>query len=118
MVCLDVRVTLFFIVLGDGDDDAAEDDIESLHDAGVDKDINEDTGKCDAAEDTNKDLGVGEAIVVDYDVSSEEIAVADNEAEAVAGNEGAVAVSAHDLDKDELKWDDHEGVMLSSSKSS
>ena len=22
-----------------------------------------------------------------------------------------VAVSAHDLDKDELKWDDHEGVM-------
>ena len=44
-------------------------------------------------------------------MSSEEIAVADNEAEAVAGNEGAVAVSAHDLDKDKLKWDDHEGVM-------
>ena len=44
-------------------------------------------------------------------MSSKEIAVADNEAEAVAGNEGAVAVSAHDLDKDELKWDDHEGVM-------
>ena len=93
----------FFIVLGDGDDDAAEDDIESLHDAGVDKDINEDTGKCDAAEDTNKDLGVGEATVVNDDVLSEEIAVADDGAEA--------AVSVHDLDKDEFKWDDHEGVL-------
>ena len=85
MVCLDVRVTLFLIVFGDSDDDVAED--------------------------TNEDLDVGKATVVDDDVPSEEIAVADDEAEAVAGDEGAAAVSAHDLDKDKLKWDDHEGVM-------
>ena len=76
------------------------------------KDINEDTGKCEAAEDTNEDLDVGEATVVDDDVPSEEIAVADDEAEAdegVAGDVAVAAVSVHDLDKDELKWDDHEG---------
>ena len=111
MVCLDVRVTLFLIAFGDGDDDVAEDDIEALNDAGAGKDINEDTGKCEAAEDTNVDLDVGEATVVDDDVPSEEIAVADDEAEALAGNEGVAAVSVHDLDKDELKWDDHEGVL-------
>ena len=77
MVCLDVRVTLFLIVFGDSDDDVAED--------------------------TNEDLDVGEATVVDDDVPSEEIAV--------AGNEGVAAVSVHDLDKDEFKWDDHEGVL-------
>ena len=103
MVCLDVRVTLFLIAFGDGDDDVAEDDIEALNDAGAGKDINEDTGKCKAAEDTNEDLDVGEATVVDDDVPSEEIAV--------AGNEGVAAVSVHDLDKDEFKWDDHEGVL-------
>ena len=71
------------------------------------KDINEDTGKCEAAEDTNEDLDVGEATVVDDDVPSEEIAV--------AGDVAVAAVSVHDLDKDELKWDDQDGwVMLSS----
>ena len=94
----------FFIVLGDGDDDAAEDDIEALNDAGAGKDINEDTGKCEAAEDTNEDLDVGEATVVDDDVPSEEIAVADDEAEAVAGNEGVAAVSVHDLSSRGLGW--------------
>ena len=76
------------------------------------KDINEDTGKCEAAEDTNEDLDVGEATVVDDDVPSEEIAVADDEAEAdegVAGDVAVAAVSVHDLDKDELKWDDQDG---------
>ena len=78
------------------------------------KDINEDTGKCEAAEDTNEDLDVGEATVVDDDVPSEEIAVADDEAEAdegVAGDVAVAAVSVHDLDKDELKWDNHEGWL-------
>ena len=67
------------------------------------KDINEDTGKCEAAEDTNEDLDVGEATVVDDDVPSEEIAV--------AGDVAVAAVSVHDLDKDELKWDNHEGWL-------
>ena len=78
------------------------------------KDINEDTGKCEAGEDTNEDLDVGEATVVNDDVPSEDIAVADDEAEAdegVAGDVAVAAVSVHDLDKDELKWDNHEGWL-------